>query len=198
MLPADDCGAGNARRGTRAAGCHMRTPLCVLALCGLIAAVALRPSPVAAQAASGAIVLVLPFENPQADPQREWLREGVALLMADVLDADDVQVVSRDERVLAFDRLQLPVNATLSRASTIKVGQAVEATTVIVGRVEVSGDQVTVAARAVQLDAGRLRPESVVRAPLQELFTTVARVSAALVGKASPPVRWQAPPTLDA
>ena len=79
----------------------------------------LLPSAAAAQVSPGAVFVVLPFENPGADSRLDWLREGVALLIADVLDAGDLQVVPRDERVLAYDRLQLPVAASLSRASTI-------------------------------------------------------------------------------
>jgi len=158
----------------------------------------LLPGLSAAQVTSASVAVVLPFENPSADPRLDWLREGVALLIADVLDAGEVQVVPREERVLAYDRLQLPVAATLSRASTIKVGQTVGATAVIVGRVELNGDELTVAARVVQLDAGRLRPESVVRGPLQDLFATVARVATSLTDKPGAPARWQAPPTLGA
>ena len=99
---------------------------------------------------------------------------------------------------LAYDRLQLPVAATLSRASTIRVGQTVGATAVIVGRVELKGDELLVAARVVQLDTGRLRPETLVRGPLQDLFGTVARVAAALSETSAPPSRWQSPPALGA
>jgi TolB-like protein len=143
----------------------------------------LQPAASAAQVPPGAVFVVLPFENPRADSRLDWLREGVALLIAEVLDASDVQVVPRAERVLAYDRLQLPVAATLSRASAIKVGQTVGATAVVVGRVELDGDQLLVAARLVQLDAGRLRPEMVVRGPVGDLFATVARVAAALSDK---------------
>jgi len=156
----------------------------------------LLPSAAAAQVSPGAVFVVLPFENPGADSRLDWLREGVALLIADVLDAGDLQVVPRDERVLAYDRLQLPDAATLSRASTIKVGQTVGATAVIVGRVELKGDDLLVAARVVQLDTGRLRPETLVRGPLQDLFGTVARVAAALSETSAPPSGWQPPPAL--
>ncbi len=158
----------------------------------------LQPAASAAQVPPGAVFVVLPFENPRADSRLDWLREGVALLIAEVLDASDVQVVPRAERVLAYDRLQLPVAATLSRASAIKVGQTVGATAVVVGRVELDGDQLLVAARLVQLDAGRLRPEMVVRGPVGDLFATVARVAAALSDKPAPPAGWQSPPTLGA
>jgi predicted Zn-dependent protease/TolB-like protein len=158
----------------------------------------LWPVSATAQVSTGSVVVVLPFENPRADPRLDWLREGVALLIAEVLDAGDVQVVPREERVLAYERLQLPLAATLSRASTIRVGQTVGATAVIVGRVALDGDELSVAARVVQLDAGRLRPESVVGGPMQDLFATVARVAMSLTDKPDAPARWQAPPSLGA
>jgi tetratricopeptide (TPR) repeat protein len=166
---------------------------------GLLACLLMLWPPAAgAQVSTGSVVVVLPFENPSADAQLDWLREGVALLFADVLDAGDVQVIPREERVLAYERLQLPVAATLSRASTIKVGQTVGATAVIVGRVERVGDELSVAARMVQLETGRLRPESVVRGPLQNLFATVNRLALALTDNPDAPARWQAPPSLAA
>ena len=72
----------------------------------------------------------------------------------------EFEVVGRDDRVAAFERLQLPVAATLSRASTIKVGLAVGATAVVVGRIELDADELIVTARVVRLDNGRLMPTS--------------------------------------
>ena len=159
----------------------------------------LLPSAAAAQVSPGAVFVVLPFENPGADSRARLAPGGrrTADLPTSSMPRTS-QVVPRDERVLAYDRLQLPVAATLSRASTIKVGQTVGATAVIVGRVELKGDELLVAARVVQLDTGRLRPETLVRGPLQDLFGTVARVAAALSGTSAPPSRWQPPPALAA
>ena len=58
------------------------------------------------------------------------MREGAAILLTDALAAIGVPVVEREERLQAFDRLQLPANATLSRASTIRIGHALSATSV--------------------------------------------------------------------
>ena len=58
----------------------------------------LLPSAAVAQVSPGAVFVVLPFENPGADSRLDWLREGVALLIADVLDAGDLQVVPRDRK----------------------------------------------------------------------------------------------------
>jgi hypothetical protein len=64
-------------------------------------------------------------------------------------------VVERQERLEAFDRLQLPASATLSRASTIRVGQAITASVVVTGSVAMEADQLVAKARMVRLDTGR-------------------------------------------
>jgi tetratricopeptide (TPR) repeat protein/TolB-like protein len=151
-----------------------------------------------AQLTAGAVVVVLPLENPQADPRVLWLREGLATLLSDAIDAAGFEVVGRDERVAAFDRLQLPVAATLSRASTVRVGQAVGASVVIVGRVELAGDELVVGARAVRLDSGRLSPDAIERGPLDALFELASRLAGRLVGAGAAIVGWQPPPSVGA
>lgn len=150
-----------------------------------------------AQPGSGAVV-VLPFENPAADPRLHWVRDGVAVLVSDVLDAAGHEVVGRDERDSAFERLQLPLLAPLSRASAMKVGWAVGAATVVVGRVELVEQELVVSARLVNLEAGRLLPEAASRGSMADLFTVASSVAAALAGRGDTPLRWQAPPSLAA
>ena len=79
-------------------------------------------------------------------------------------------VIDREERLQAFDRLQLPAGAALSRASTIKVGQAVTASLVVGGTIAMQGDQLIARARVVRLDTGRLLPEVEASGPLPDLF----------------------------
>jgi tetratricopeptide (TPR) repeat protein len=119
---------------------------------------ALPPS-AAAQTATSAPIVVLPFDNPDQEPRLAWLREGAAILMSDALSARGADVVTREERLQAFDRLQLPAAATLSRASSIRVGQALAASTVVSGTLHLRGDQLTIVARAIQLEQGRLDPD---------------------------------------
>ncbi|MFM8533626.1 MAG: hypothetical protein ACKOEC_08550, partial [Acidimicrobiia bacterium] len=69
--------------------------------------------------------------------------EGAAILLTELLAAAGEAVVDRGERLAAFDRLQVPAGAALSRASTIRVGHAVAATVVISGSVSTAGDQLT-------------------------------------------------------
>ena len=112
-----------------------------------------------AQLPTGAAVLILPFENPRQEPRLTWMREGAAVLLTDLLAVSGERVIDREERLRALDRLQLPATAGLSRASSIKVGQAVAAGVVVVGALELGGDQLLVRGRVVRLDTGRLLPE---------------------------------------
>jgi tetratricopeptide (TPR) repeat protein/TolB-like protein len=133
------------------------------------------PAAGVAQVPVGASVLVLPFDNPKQEPRLTWMREGAAVLLTDLLAVSGERVIDREERLRAFDRLQLPVTAGLSRASSIKVGQAVAAGVVVIGALELSGDQLTARGRVVRLDTGRLLPELQASGPLSDLFGIFSR-----------------------
>jgi tetratricopeptide (TPR) repeat protein len=150
-----------------------------------------------AQLPPGAVVLVLPLDNPGGHARVTWLREGLASLVADVLDAGQFEVVGRDDRVAAFERLQLPLAATLSRASTIKVGLAVGAIAVVVGRIELAADELMVTTRVVRLDTGRLTSDIVERGAFSEVFPLAQRIAGRVAGTGDV-APWQAPPSLAA
>jgi tetratricopeptide (TPR) repeat protein/TolB-like protein len=168
------------------------SPLVTVVLC---AVAAWLPADAGAQVMPGAVVTVLPFENPQAAARFHWLREGVAVLVGEALDSGDIEVVAREQRVLAYDRLQFPPLAILSRASSIKVGQAVAATAVVVGRVEAEGADLVLTARMIRLDSGRLLPEVSQRGPVTDLFAMAGRLAAALASYPALPSGWVPPPS---
>ena len=99
----------------------------------IAAATLLAPANAAAQAPQPAPIVVLPFDNPSQDARLAWMREGAAILLSEMLMSSGETVIDREERLQAFDRLQLPAAAALSRASAIKVGQAVTAAAVVSG-----------------------------------------------------------------
>lgn len=154
-----------------------------LLLLPLLAAFCLLPS-----AFSHAQTLVLPFENPRLEPRLTWMREGAAILLTDALDAAGDSVVEREERLEAFDRLQLPTGAALSRASTIRVGHAVGALVVVSGAMTMEGDHLTVRARGVQLESGRLSPEVEAAGSLADLFGVFGRLAQQVRGTPGAPV----------
>ena len=130
--------------------------------------------------------LVMPFDNPQADPKSFWLGEGSAVLLSEFLERYGAITVPREERLSAFDRLQLPPAAALSHATVIKVGQFVGASDVAVGTYELAGDHLTVRARLIRLDAGRLTPEVIERGPFADLLGIYDRTARRLRGAPAP------------
>ena len=154
----------------------------------------LGPSPAAAQTPPRARVLVMPFDTGR-EPRAYWLGEASAVLLADELRARGVDAISRDERVQAFARLQVPSVAALTHGTVIRIGQLVGASSVIVGSLTLEEDAVRVRARSIRLDTGRFQAEIEERGPLAELFDLHRRAAGALApeaGASPPPV--PAPP----
>jgi tetratricopeptide (TPR) repeat protein/TolB-like protein len=155
------------------------------AIAGVLAAL-FAPAIAAAQATAAAPIVVLPFENPTQDARLTWMREGAAILLSEMLMSSGDNVIDREERLQAFDRLQLPASATLSRASSIKVGQVVTAGAVVSGSVAVEGDQLIARARVIRLDSGRLLPEVSARGPIADLYDIFARLAPQVRGSTAP------------
>ena len=136
-----------------------------------------------AQVAAPPATLVMPFENSGSAPHLIWLSEGSSWLFAESLARYGANPVTREERVSAFERLQLPPAAVLSRATVIKVAQFVGATEVVVGGYQLTGDTLSVTVRVIALDEGRLKPEVVERGPLSDLFGIYDRAARRLVAR---------------
>ena len=153
------------------------------------AAVALStPAPAGAQTVSSRI-LVVPFDNVQLEPRLHWLSEASAMLLGDELRARGLGAIGRDERMRAFERLHLPLVASLSHATVIKVGHLVGATEVIVGTLALEGSDLKVEAHSIRIDVGRLQPHVSERAPLTDLFGIFTR----LAGRLAPETRVTPP-----
>jgi TolB-like protein len=122
-------------------------------------------------------ILVLPFANAGREPRVFWLGEGSAVLLTDDLIALGTPAFSRDDRLRAFDRLDVPGIASLSHATVIRLGRALGAAQVVIGEFELSVGQLTVRARTIRLDTGRLTPEIVEQGALSDMFEIYARVA---------------------
>jgi tetratricopeptide (TPR) repeat protein/TolB-like protein len=147
-----------------------------------------------AQPPAGTRILVLPFENRQREPRYVWLGEACAILLADELNARGLPAITRAERVRAYDQLRLPVSASLSRATVIKVGQILGASEVIGGSYRVDDAQLRVEAESIRIDVGRLQPHVVEQGALAELFPVFYRLARRLSSGASRVPHTPAPP----
>lgn len=148
----------------------MRRILIFLALTSAIS------SPAAYAQAPGRM-LVVPFENAQSEPRFQWLSEASAVLLTDGLVQRGTGAISRRERVSAFEQLHLPVAASLSRATVIRVGQLLGVSEVVVGSFTVVGDELTVTAHAIRVDVGRVQPQVIERGRLTDLFAILDRLA---------------------
>lgn len=151
----------------------------------LLLALLLTAQAPAAQPQAAGRILVVPFENAQREARLHWLSEACAVALADALNARGLPAITRAERVRAFEQLRLPLSASLSRATIIKVGQLVGASEVIVGSFRQDGAALIVEAHSIRVDVGRLRPDVTERAPLPQFFTVFERLSQRLAPDSS-------------
>jgi tetratricopeptide (TPR) repeat protein len=156
---------------------HFRTQAAVALLITVI-----LPAAAGAQPAPGSRVLVMPFtadveaQAPGGAGTSLWLGEAAAVLLGDGLANEGVGALTREERVAAFDRLQLPMSAALTRATMIRVGELTGASDLLFGEVEL-GDKLRVRVRLIRLGPGSERPSVEDAATLPEIFTLFDRVS---------------------
>jgi Tfp pilus assembly protein PilF/TolB-like protein len=136
-----------------------------------------RAQSISPQSASSARILIVPFENTQREARLTWLGEASAMLLAEELNARGLRAITRDERVDAFEQLHLPVAASLSHATVIKVGQLVGASEVIAGSFSLKGDELTVEAHSIRMDVGRLQAPVADHAPLKDFFAIYQRIA---------------------
>jgi Tfp pilus assembly protein PilF len=159
----------------------------VLALIGSV----LWSSLALAQPASSTRVLVMPFAveveaRAAGGPGASlWVGEAARLLLLDDFDRLGVPVVSRDESNVAFDRLQLPMSPTLTRATMIRVGELVGASAIVYGDVRL-GDQLTVRTRLLRLGPGTAAPDVTETGALSEIYALFDRTAADLAKTAGP------------
>ena len=159
----------------------------VVALAGLV----IWSSLASAQPAPNARVLVMPFAveveaKAAGGPGASlWVGEAARLLLLDDFDRLGVPVVSRDESNVAFDRLQLPMSPTLTRATMIRVGELVGASAIVYGDMRL-GDQLTVRTRLLRLGPGTAAPDVTETGTLSDIYALFDRTAADLAKTAGP------------
>jgi tetratricopeptide (TPR) repeat protein len=119
----------------------------------------------------------MPFENVTREGRIFWLGEASAVLLADNLNGLGLDAITREERRHAFERLQVPPVASLTDATVIRIGQLVGAGQIVIGTLQMEGDDLVVRARSIALEAGRVRVSATERGPVPDLFATFERLT---------------------
>src|SRR5215510_12497570 len=80
-------------------------------------------------------VLVFPFENLSSDHTLDWIGEGISELIIERLQPEPgVYVYPREERIAVYEKLGIPENSIVSRATALKLGWDTGADQVVTGR----------------------------------------------------------------
>jgi tetratricopeptide (TPR) repeat protein len=180
-------------------GRRVRSRRLVLAAVLSVAAVS-----TSAQTPAGSRVLVMPFATtvepgtPGGPSAALWLGEAAAILLSERLELAGARALSRDDRVALFDRLRLPLSATLTKATMMRVGELVGATEIVFGQVRL-GAAVEIRAEIIRIPDGRALSGVTDSAALSELMALGARLGdrmAAVIAPkpaATPPRRPELP-----
>ncbi len=77
---------------------------------------------------------VLPFFNVSKNPNLDWIGESLAEALREALSSEGLMALNRDDRVEAYRRLAIRPRSLLTRASVVKIGEALDAEQVIFGQ----------------------------------------------------------------
>lgn len=122
---------------------------------------------------SSQLLLIIPFENTSNATGMDWISEAFPEVLSVRLNSNSLFVMSRDDRLSAFDRLGIPASAKPSRATIYQVAQQLDADYVLMGdyRLESANNNLTVHARLMDMARLRLSPELTESGPLAGLIT---------------------------
>ncbi|HEU5181074.1 MAG TPA: hypothetical protein VFW45_09790 [Candidatus Polarisedimenticolia bacterium] len=121
--------------------------------------------------------LILPFEDSAPERSRDWLREAMALSLADYFLGAGQHVIDREERLAAMEELDLPDSAPLTLATSLRLGRHFRSRDggqvpdrLVVGRYSLEDGQISATARVLRLDANAAFPWKEESGNLQDLL----------------------------
>ncbi len=114
-----------------------------------------RTTPVA----TAQTIVVLPFENESKAPGLEWISESFPEVLGQRLATAALYVVSREDRMYAFDRAGIPTNVHLSRATLYSIAEQMDADFVVLGSYNYDGQTFSATAQVLDMKRLKLSPE---------------------------------------
>ncbi|HEU4414555.1 MAG TPA: tetratricopeptide repeat protein [Candidatus Angelobacter sp.] len=151
----------------------MRKPAAIVSSLLLMAALTV---PLCSQQQSGPVrssplLLIIPFENTSNTAGIDWVGEAFPEVLTARFSSSPLFVMTREDRLSAFDRLGIPASAKPSRATIYQVAQQLDADYVLVGDYRVENGALTVRARLIDMARLRLSAELTESGPVADLIT---------------------------
>ncbi|HEY6248418.1 MAG TPA: hypothetical protein VI685_00570, partial [Candidatus Angelobacter sp.] len=112
----------------------------------------------------------MPFENASSAPGIDWIGESFPEVIGNRMNSVPLFLISRDDRLYAFDRLGIPASAKPSRATIYEMAQQIDADYVVVGRYNFDGKTFTASAHVMDVQRLRLSPELTQSGSLTDLI----------------------------
>jgi tetratricopeptide (TPR) repeat protein len=153
------------------------------------------------------LVMVLPPAAPSVGAGVGWVGESVGDLLPQALSRLGVPVVARDERLRAHQLLAIP-DVRVTRATSIRMGEALGVSRIVEGAYSVKGRTLTLSLRLLDIPRGTLSAPLMASGPAETLLALVRSLAwdVALAGPTPPRITREAfmaadkrpPPPLDA
>lgn len=121
----------------------------------------------AAAGAASDRVAVVPPEGPAGDSA--WIAQAVADALPEALARLGLAAVDRTDRVRAQEVLGIPAGAATTRASSIRVGEALQAARIVVGSYEIRGAEIVLSLRLLDLGRATLSAPLIASGPPEAL-----------------------------
>ncbi len=121
-------------------------------------------------ATAGQTLLVVPFENQSKAPGIEWIGDAFPELLQERLNSATLFVLSREDRIRAYDRLGIPVELHPSRATVYRIAEQLDVDYVVLGLYRFDGRIFVATMQLLDMRRQRLLPEMHESGPLLQLI----------------------------
>src|SRR5262249_18013151 len=110
---------------------------------------------------TGKLLVVIHFENVSTASGLDWLGEAFAQLITTSISSPAYYTIGREDRSYAFDRLGIPIDAHLSRATVYRIGEQMDVDYLIFGSYNYDGTTFTGRARLLDMRKQHLSKEAI-------------------------------------
>jgi tetratricopeptide (TPR) repeat protein len=109
---------------------------------------------------SGGEVVITPFNSTTRTNDLSWLRFGAPLYLSQILSrTEGIELISWDEFISFLDDEGIPMNASLSLGSLVRIGRDLGATKMIIGSYSFANDKLTLKAKIIDIKRGGIGTE---------------------------------------
>lgn len=100
----------------------------------------------------GRVILVLPFENHSAQPALDWIGDSFPDTLNQRFQSAGFLTINREDRQFALEHLGLPSDFKPSRATTVRIGQTLDADFIVVGSFTIQDKRISANAQILRVN----------------------------------------------